>query len=416
MLRLNRLITILAIDTSCDETAVAVTRGVEVLANSLYSQLDTHKNYGGVVPGLAKLEHERKFGSVLDEALTASGLELSDIDAVAVTQGPGLAIALEVGIDKAKALATELNVPLIGVNHMAGHLLSALAQHTKSDELAVELPALGLLVSGGHTEFVEVQRINHYRKLGGTLDDACGEAYDKCARMLGLPYPGGPLISQLAEKYRAKLDIKFEKDQRTLLARAYKDGVLAYELPVPMAFTGDLNMSFSGLKTAVKKIINRLSNGSIDLNIIETAHESHLPEDTIGEIAAIFEAAAIKMLCVKLEQAVAAVSVDSQDVQSVKYREVWLGGGVVASDYFRQEVVKVCEKYEIKLRMPENKKLMTDNAAMIGVAAGLKVNELFDENGVEKLAELNSDVQLENGIYMTPQEFQLLDRNPILSL
>jgi len=354
----NLPLTILAIDTSCDETSVAITRGNVVLANALYSQLELHKDYGGVVPSIAKLAHIEKFDSVLQEALDAAEITLEDVQAVAVTQGPGLAIALEVGINKAKELAEQLKVPLIGVNHMEGHLLSALAMD-KSEayaELDVKFPALGLLVSGGHTEFVEVKEIGSYKKLGGTLDDACGEAYDKCARMLGLPYPGGPLISKLAEENRGKLEIKFEKDQRSLMARVYHNGILKYELPVPMAFSGDLNVSYSGLKTAVKQMINKLSSDSIELNISETGEESHLPEEIVGEIAAVFEAAAIKMLTLKLDNAFAAAADSALEASEYRqFREVWLGGGVVASDYFRAEVAQVCEQYGVKLRMPESK-------------------------------------------------------------
>jgi len=398
----NLPLTILAIDTSCDETSVAITRGNVVLANALYSQLELHKDYGGVVPSIAKLAHIEKFDSVLQEALDAAEITLEDVQAVAVTQGPGLAIALEVGINKAKELAEQLKVPLIGVNHMEGHLLSALAMD-KSEayaELDVKFPALGLLVSGGHTEFVEVKEIGSYKKLGGTLDDACGEAYDKCARMLGLPYPGGPLISKLAEENRGKLEIKFEKDQRSLMARVYHNGILKYELPVPMAFSGDLNVSYSGLKTAVKQMINKLSSDSIELNISETGEESHLPEEIVGEIAAVFEAAAIKMLTLKLDNAFAAAADSALEASEYRqFREVWLGGGVVASDYFRAEVAQVCEQYGVKLRMPESKKLMTDNAAMVGVAAGLKLI-----HGIE------------TGVFTDPAEFKLLDRDPILSL
>jgi N6-L-threonylcarbamoyladenine synthase len=374
----NLPLTILAIDTSCDETSVAVTRGSVVLANALYSQLELHKNYGGVVPSIAKLAHIEKFDSVLQEALDAADVSLENIEAVAVTQGPGLAIALEVGINKAKELAERLKVPLIGVNHMEGHLLSALAlEKSEAEDNEIKFPALGLLVSGGHTEFIEVKEIGSYRKLGGTLDDACGEAYDKSARMLGLPYPGGPLISKLAEENREKLEVKFEKDQRSLMARGYENGVLKYELPVPMAFSGDLNVSYSGLKTAVKQLINKLSS------------ELQLSEERVGEIAAVFEAAAIKMLTLKLGNA----------LEGSKFNEVWLGGGVVASDYFRAEVAKVCEQHNVELRMPVSKKLMTDNAAMIGVAAGLKLM-----NGIE------------TGVFTNPSKFILLDRDPILSL
>src|SRR3989344_3952801 len=243
---------ILAIETSCDETAIAILEctGDEksakftVLGNALLSQVEIHKEYGGVVPMLAKREHQKNLPHILNEALEKANVPLQDIDAVAVTAGPGLEPALWVGINFAKALALTWDKPLVAVNHMEGHVLASLLEKT-GEQFSIsnlQFPILALLISGGHTELVLMKKWLEYELIGQTRDDAVGEAYDKVARMLSLPYPGGPEISHLSEEVRASelggLTPKFT-------------------LPRPMLHDGTCNFSFAGLKTAVMQLLKK---------------------------------------------------------------------------------------------------------------------------------------------------------------
>ena len=311
---------ILAIDTSCDETCAAVTQGRKVLSNVIASQINIHAKYGGVVPHLAKRAHEAKIEFVVRESLKRTAP-----DAIAVTVGPGLAPALEVGIAYAKNLAKKLKKPLIAINHMEGHLLSSLARRNTSEvkevpTSEVDFPALGLLASGGHTQLVLVKKIGDYQLLGETLDDAAGEALDKLAKMLKLGYPGGPIIEELAKKGNPD----------------------AIKLPVPMQYSKDLNFSFSGLKTAAMYLIRKQS----PLSTLE-----------VESICASFQQAIAISLTTKLKKA----------INQYQPKALFLGGGVFSNLYLRRQIRLAAKP--LPVLVPYSKKLFTDNAAMIGVAA-----------------------------------------------
>ncbi|MGV7235584.1 MAG: tRNA (adenosine(37)-N6)-threonylcarbamoyltransferase complex transferase subunit TsaD, partial [Nitrosomonadaceae bacterium] len=226
---------VLGIETSCDDTGIAIyhtTRGL--LSNALYSQTAMHSEYGGIVPELASRDHIRRVLPLVKQTLSSAEIGLKDLNAIAYTQGPGLAGALLVGSSFAAALSFALRIPAIGIHHLEGHLLSPLLSTT-----APLFPFVALLVSGGHTQLMEVHGIGQYKLLGETVDDAAGEAFDKTAKLLGLSYPGGPAISKLADKF----------------SKAYK--VNNFTLPRPMLHSGNLNFSFSGLKTAVLSLSNK---------------------------------------------------------------------------------------------------------------------------------------------------------------
>jgi N6-L-threonylcarbamoyladenine synthase len=326
---------ILAIETSCDETCAAVTQDDRVLANVVNSQIEFHQEYGGVVPMLAKRKHQEFIEPAIQEALKRARLQWFDIDALAVTIGPGLAPALEVGIAKVKELAREYRKPVIGVNHMEAHLLSSFAcpnfsrknlsgRAKKSHHQwpQAEFPILGLLVSGGHTQLVLMKDFGKYQLLGETLDDAAGEAFDKVAKMLDLGYPGGPIISELA-----------------------KIGKPIYELPVPMIGSGDLNFSFSGLKTACLYKLQKLPQP--------------WNKQFYSDFSASFEKVLVQALMAKLKKA----------IELTKPKQVVLGGGVINSLPLRQASRKLARKYGLQVFIPYDKKLFTDNAAMVGICA-----------------------------------------------
>ncbi len=220
---------VFGIETSCDETGVALyDTGTGLLGHTLFSQVGMHAEYGGVVPELASRDHVRRLLPLTQQLLERCGRRLADIDAIAYTQGPGLAGALLVGAAVAASLGYALNVPVVGLHHLEGHLLSPLLASP-----APRFPFIALLVSGGHTQLMRVNAVGDYRLLGETVDDAAGEAFDKTAKLLGLPYPGGPALSQLAQSGNPK----------------------RFKLPRPMLASGDLNFSFSGLKTAVLTLV-----------------------------------------------------------------------------------------------------------------------------------------------------------------
>jgi N6-L-threonylcarbamoyladenine synthase len=348
------IVKILAIETSCDETAIAVLEcsgGLEnptfkVLGNSLLSQIDIHKEFGGVVPMLAKREHEKNLPILLPKTLEEAGLDAKnpDIDLIAVTAGPGLEPALWAGIVFAEALGKKLDKPVLAVNHMEGHILSVLYKNSEK----LEFPALALLVSGGHTEIVKVENFGEYKVLGQTLDDAVGEAFDKVARILGLPYPGGPEIARLTEiaRKRNTTDRDFPDADRE------QAGV--FRFPLPMLHSGNLNFSYSGLKTAVLYKVKELDE---------------ITEEQKEELARAFEDAAIGILVAKTKMAL-----EENDV-----RTLIVGGGVSANTYLREELEKLISNFpETALLFPEQK-LTTDNAVMIAIAAYVQ-----HERGVEK--------------------------------
>ncbi|KEA64205.1 TsaD/Kae1/Qri7 protein, required for threonylcarbamoyladenosine t(6)A37 formation in tRNA [Marinobacterium lacunae] len=311
---------VLGIETSCDETGVALfdsERGL--LGDALYSQVDMHAEYGGVVPELASRDHVRKLIPLIREVLAESGQTLSDIDAIAYTAGPGLIGALMVGASTGRALALSLGIPAIAVHHMEGHLLAPMLEETPP-----EFPFVALLVSGGHTQLVQVDGIGQYSLLGESLDDAAGEAFDKAAKMLGLDYPGGPLIAKLA----------------TTGDRS------RFTFPRPMTDRPGLDFSFSGLKTFTLNTVNahRDEAGEID-------------PQTLADIAAAFEEAVVDTLAIKCRRA----------LQQTGYRQLVIAGGVSANARLREKLAVVVEKERSKL-FYARPKFCTDNGAMIAYA------------------------------------------------
>lgn len=309
---------LLAIETSCDETAVAIMRGErQLLASVVSSQVDFHARFGGVVPEIASRKHTEALVAVVDEALERAAVALEDLDAVAVTFGPGLVGALVVGVAYAKGLALALGVPLVGVNHLEGHIYA----NVLSDPL-VEPPLVALVVSGGHTSLVHMPDWGIYRTMGETLDDATGEAFDKVAKVLGLGYPGGPVLSKLAE----------EGDPS------------AIDFPRAMLNSGDYAFSLSGLKTAV---INHIRHER------EAGREIH-----VADLAASFQAAIIDVQVAKAVRAVDECGV----------RTFCLAGGVAANSALREALRCALEPRGVHVSVPPFT-LCTDNAAMIAAAA-----------------------------------------------
>ncbi|MGA4712745.1 tRNA (adenosine(37)-N6)-threonylcarbamoyltransferase complex transferase subunit TsaD [Bacillus safensis] len=307
---------ILGIETSCDETAASIVKnGKEIVANVVASQIDSHKRFGGVVPEIASRHHVEQVTIVLDEVMTQAGMSFKDLDAIAVTEGPGLVGALLIGVNAAKALSFAHQIPLVGVHHIAGHIYA----NQLVDEL--EFPCLALVVSGGHTELVLMKEHGSFEVIGETLDDAAGEAYDKVARTMGLPYPGGPHIDRLAH-----------------------EGEPTIKLPRAWLEEGSYHFSFSGLKSAV---INTLHNAS-------QKGETIAPEN----LAASFQASVIEVLVGKTLKAAEAYGV----------KQVVLAGGVAANKGLREALTSAFTKLpDVKVIIPPLS-LCTDNAAMIAAA------------------------------------------------
>ncbi|MED4591314.1 tRNA (adenosine(37)-N6)-threonylcarbamoyltransferase complex transferase subunit TsaD [Bacillus safensis] len=307
---------ILGIETSCDETAASIVKnGKKIVANVVASQIDSHKRFGGVVPEIASRHHVEQVTIVLEEVMTQAGMSFKDLDAIAVTEGPGLVGALLIGVNAAKALSFAHQIPLVGVHHIAGHIYA----NQLVDEL--EFPCLALVVSGGHTELVLMKEHGSFEVIGETLDDAAGEAYDKVARTMGLPYPGGPHIDRLAH-----------------------EGEPTIKLPRAWLEEGSYHFSFSGLKSAV---INTLHNAS-------QKGETIAPEN----LAASFQASVIEVLVGKTLKAAEAYGV----------KQVVLAGGVAANKGLRKALTSAFTKLpEVKVIIPPLS-LCTDNAAMIAAA------------------------------------------------
>ncbi len=309
--------TILAIETSCDETAAAVVKnGRQVLSNVISSQINVHKKYGGVVPEIASRKHIEMIDEVVEQALVDAQMEMGQIDAVAVTYGPGLVGALLVGLSFAKAFAFAANKPLIGVHHIEGHIA---ANYIENEAFAP--PFICLVVSGGHTHLVHVSDYHVFEVIGKTRDDAAGEAYDKVARTIGLPYPGGPEIEKLAKL--GQPNIKFPR-------------VLLEE--------DSFDFSFSGLKSAVLNYVNKC-------NMTGEAYER-------ADVAASFQQAAVDVLVAK------AIKLCKQR----GLKKIALAGGVSANSFLREEMQKACQLENFELNIPKPI-FCTDNAAMIGAAA-----------------------------------------------
>jgi len=334
---------VLGIETSCDETGVALYNtmpwesaqpaSLGILGQALHSQIAMHREYGGVVPELASRDHIRRVLPLLDESLAQSGLTLKDIDAVAYTQGPGLAGALLVGSAFAKSLAQGLNLPSIGVHHLEGHLLSPLLGET-----APQFPFIALLVSGGHTQLMKVSGVGRYELLGETLDDAAGEAFDKTAKLLGLDYPGGAAISKLAEKGRPG----------------------QFDLPKPMLHSGDLDFSFSGLKTAVLNQVKKFQ----EKNITDATEVAQFHAD----LARAFVESLVAVLVSKSERA----------LKQTGCKHLVLAGGVGANLQLRAALNEKATKNGFEVHYPPLD-LCTDNGVMIAFAGALRL--LAPNNG-----------------------------------
>ncbi len=400
---------ILGIETSCDETAISIieTSGtfpddfhIDIKSNIVLSQILIHKKYGGVFPALAKREHSKNLVPVFIQALKEADLykettpstntlpqiektlerepemfekfkleitklEKPKIDAICFTKGPGLEPALWVGINFAKAISEYWQIPAVSINHMEGHVLVALLQergaqnveHETSEKKssatrytlhALRFPALALLVSGGHTELILINDWFDYKKIGATKDDAIGEAFDKVARILGLPYPGGPEISKLAEKWR----------------KSNEKG-LGIKLPRPMINSKDLDFSFSGLKTAVLYTVQKIEN---------------LTEEIKAEISAEFENAVVETVIKKTKNAI--LKFDA--------KTIILGGGVAANKHLRGNLQKMSEEENCQIFIPEINH-STDNALMISIAGALRItkNGFSEEKNTESKADGN---------------------------
>lgn len=306
---------ILGVETSCDETSVAVVKdGKEVLSNVVFSQIDIHKQYGGVVPEIASRHHIEKILYVFEEALKVSNIQMEDVDGIAVTVNPGLVGSLLVGYNAASSLAIAYKKELIEVDHIHGHIY---ANYLESD---FTFPLLALVVSGGHTQLVLMKNHMDFEIIGETLDDAVGEAYDKVARVLGIGYPGGPIIDELAKKGRP-----------------------TYSLPIAWLDKDRYNFSFSGLKSAVTNLVNTHKMKNIDIN-----HE---------DLAASFQESIITVLVTKTLNA----------VKEYNIKQVVIAGGVAANKGLRQRMEQEIGKlHDVRLTVPSFK-YCTDNAAMIAV-------------------------------------------------
>jgi N6-L-threonylcarbamoyladenine synthase len=320
---------VLGIETSCDETGVAVyDTAAGLRAHALYSQVELHAEYGGVVPELASRDHVRKLLPLIRQTLAEAGLGLKDIDGVAYTAGPGLVGALLVGAAAGRAMAWALDVPAIGVHHMEGHLLAPLLEADPP-----EPPFVALLVSGGHSQLVEVKAIGRYELLGETLDDAAGEAFDKTAKMMGLPYPGGPHLARLAEQGTPG----------------------AYKFSRPMTDRPGLDFSFSGLKTQV----------------LLAWQQSDRSDATRNDVARGFEDAVVDTLAIKCERA----------LQATGHKTLVIAGGVGANVRLRAKLAAMVQRRQARVSFPRPV-FCTDNGAMIALAGALRLQAGQHEEAV----------------------------------
>ncbi len=447
---------ILAIETSCDETAVALIEAsnvgsgtsIKVVGNALYSQAETHSAFGGVFPMLAKREHAKNIVSLFASCITQAqnsdkkrcipglknqvlqtldietkkkvekvldreddlyedlilflegfndgkGFEMPHIDAIAVTAGPGLEPTLWVGISFAVALGIIFDLPVLPINHMEGHIASILspdnddsasvcevtdgdlqaaaASQEQHSNKTIEFPALALLISGGHTELVDIESWGSYKVIGRTKDDAIGEAFDKVARILGLGYPGGPEISAHADRHRTAV-------QSNAIDPLLKE--FDFTLPRPMLKTMDFDFSFSGLKTAVLYLVRDIKKKLIEKGTL-TSDTDHLPKEIVAAIAAEFESAVTEVLVYKTNKA----------IDQARTKTIILGGGVVANTFIRDAFTKLVEDTnaqrldmdKISLKIPPIKQ-STDNAVMIGTIACVRAladNTYMNQNAID---------------------------------
>lgn len=344
---------VLGIESSCDETAAAVVRdGREMLSSVISSQIELHRPYGGVVPELAARDHLEKIGPIVDEALNRAGVALEDIEAIAVTQGPGLIGSLLVGVCYAKALAWSLDIPFVGVNHIEGHVYSIVFENPP-----VEYPALALIVSGGHTNLFFIPEEGLYKIVSRTRDDAAGEAFDKVAKMLGLEYPGGPVIEKLArtgDPHR----IKF---------------------PIAKISDGRPDFSFSGLKTAVMRYLRE--------NDVKPVEKDEKPSPQIRDIAAGFQETVVRSLLKNVEKL----------ALELRPKTLIVAGGVACNLALREASETLAGKLNLPVYFP-SRHLSTDNAAMIAAAGNFHL-----EQGTR------ADLRMTADVTMRLQNFEVED-------
>ncbi len=330
--RIQEMKTILGIETSCDETACAILKkdqnGIQILSNIVTSSASLQAKYGGIIPEQAAREQIKAIIPVIEEAINDSRLTINDIDAIAVTYGPGLIGSLLVGVETAKVLAKVWNKPLIPVNHLLGHFYANFIQVPSSKFQVPKFPCLGLLVSGGHTDLVLFTNHGEYKYLGGTRDDAAGECFDKCARLLGLPYPGGPYLSKLAQK----------------------GDPTKFKLPIPMRNSKDFDFSYSGLKTAVANMIN----------------DKRLTINDKQDLAASIEETIVISLIGKVLPAIKKYNIE----------QLMVAGGVAANKRLVDKLLVLTKDKTISLHVP-SANLCTDNGAMIA-AAGFFTKSIQD--------------------------------------
>jgi N6-L-threonylcarbamoyladenine synthase len=340
---MTKSLQVLGIESSCDETGVALValQGDAVpvlLAHALYSQIEMHQAYGGVVPELASRDHIRRVLPLTQQVLAESGRTLADVDVVAFTRGPGLAGALLVGAGVACALGAALGKPVLGVHHLEGHLLSPFLSADPP-----EFPFVALLVSGGHTQLMRVDGVGRYELLGETIDDAAGEAFDKSAKLLGLGYPGGPALSKLAQQ----------------------GNPTAFKLPRPLLRSDNLDFSFAGLKTAVMVQAKKLAQ-AMNCEVVD------LPTPVLADLAASTQAAIVEVLVKK--------SLIALKLTGLK--RLVVAGGVGANHSLREQLNAECARRNIRVHYPELH-LCTDNGAMIAMAAAMRL-----QSGQQKASEI----------------------------
>ncbi|WKZ25342.1 MAG: tRNA (adenosine(37)-N6)-threonylcarbamoyltransferase complex transferase subunit TsaD [bacterium] len=339
---------ILSIDTSCDETAVAVTANLQVVSNIVWSQSSLHSSFGGVFPSLAQRQHQERIDWVISKALAKANCRLSSVDCIAVTVGKGLAIALSVGVNKAKELAREHNKPLVPISHIEAHLLSPFARPNSkvTSNVSAIFPAFGLVLSGGTTILCLIKNIGEYEILAETSDDALGEALDKGARLLGLGYPGGAILEKFARlgtPDKNKLPLPLQNDKT-------KD-----------------RFSYSGLKTAFLRLVESVKNPS---------------KQDIYDLSASFQSTAFDHIEKVLEYQIRN--------SKIKVQNLLFGGGVANNIEIKKRLRKLCKKHKIKLLVPYNKKLNGDNAGMVGVCAYLKNKGLNTKKLITKYGGLEN--------------------------